>query len=303
MNGRGRRKIKAVLFRGKIMRVLYIDVYFLINFTVDLLALYFSCILLHFPIRRWRLCLSAILGALLAVISVLWYEKIFLVLTLSLFLVFGMIVLAGAGGGFFRLLRLALLFLLFEFLIGGIVHFGYGFLEEKIGDLWVQSGAENRKLLYLAALILFALGVLRLATSLLEGGAHEKSCEVEIRIGEKRFFGSALVDSGNFLRDPLDGSSVVLIKSRVAERLLPKAFLSEDISALEKNDQKRLRLIPVRIMGTQRILFGIRPDDFFVLRKKKKEHVRVTVAYDKEKGDYEGYSVLISSSIAENVVV
>jgi hypothetical protein len=152
-------------------------------------------------------------------------------------------------------------------------------------------------------LILLALGILRLAVSLLESGAHEKSCEVEIRIGEKRFFGSALVDSGNFLRDPLDGASVVLIKSRVAECLLPSAFLSEDIAALEKDHQKKLRLIPVRIMGSQRILLGIRPDDFSIFLKKKKEHVRVTVAYDKEKGDYEGYSVLISSSIAENVGV
>lgn len=285
------------------MRVLYIDVYFLINFTVNLLALYFSCTLLHFPIRRWRLCLCAMLGALLAVVSVLWHEKFFLLLAASFAILLGMIVLAGAGGGVFRRLRLALLFFLFEFLIGGIVHFGYGFLEEKIGDLWVESGVENRKLLYLCALILLALGILRLAVSLLESGAHEKSCEVEIRIGEKRFFGSALVDSGNFLRDPLDGASVVLIKSRVAECLLPSAFLSEDIAALEKDYQKKLRLIPVRIMGSQRILLGIRPDDFSIFLKKKKEHVRVTVAYDKEKGDYEGYSVLISSSIAENVGV
>lgn len=285
------------------MRVLYIDVYFLINFTVNLLALYFSCTLLHFPIRRWRLCLCAMLGALLAVVSVLWHEKFFLLLAASIVILLGMIMLAGAGGSAFRRLRLALLFFLFEFLIGGIVHFGYGFLEEKIGDLWVESGVENRKLLYLCALILLALGILRLAVSLLESGAHEKSCEVEIRIGEKRFFGSALVDSGNFLRDPLDGASVVLIKSRVAERLLPSAFLSEDIAALEKDHQKKLRLIPVRIMGSQRILLGIRPDDFSIFLKKKKEHVRVTVAYDKEKGDYEGYSVLISSSIAENVGV
>ena len=32
-----------------------------------------------------------------------------------------------------------------------------------------------------------------------------------------------------------------------------------------------------------------------------KKHLRVVVAYDKEDGDYEGYSVLISSAIAENV--
>jgi hypothetical protein len=84
------------------------------------------------------------LGALLAVVSVLWHEKFFLLLAASFAILLGMFVLAGAGGGAFRRLRLALLFFLFEFLIGGIVHFGYGFLEEKIGDLWVESCVENR---------------------------------------------------------------------------------------------------------------------------------------------------------------
>ena len=285
------------------MRVLYIDVYFLINFTVDLLALYFSCVLLHFPIRRWRLCLSSLLGALLAVLSVLFYERTVPVLALSAVILVLMVLLSGIGGGAFRLLRLALLFLLFELLIGGIVQFGYGFLEEKIGDLWVQSGAENRNLLYLSALILLAIGILRLAVSLLEGSAKAKSCEVEIRIDEHRFFGSALIDSGNFLKDPLDGSSVVLIKRGVAARLLSDAFLSEDASALSEKERKKLRLIPIRVMGVQRILFGIRPDDFCIVYQKKKERVKVVIAYDKEEGDYEGYSVLISSSIAENVGV
>lgn len=283
------------------MRVLYIDVYFLINFTVDLLALYFSCVLLHFPIRRWRLCLASLLGALLAVMSVLFYERTVLVLALSAVILVGMVVLSGMGGGFFRLLRLALLFLVFELLIGGIVQFGYGLLEERIGDLWVQSGAENRNLLYLSALILLAIGILRLVVSLLEGSVKAKSCEVEIRIGTHRFFGSALIDSGNFLKDPLDGSSVVLIKRSAAERLLSGAFLSEDAAALSAEDRKKMRLIPIRVMGVQRILFGIRPDDFCIVYQKKKEHVKVVVAYDKEEGDYEGYSVLISSAIAENV--
>ena len=283
------------------MRVLYIDVYFLINFTVDLLALYFSCVLLHFPIRRWRLCLASFAGAALAVTAVLLHDKTVPVLMLSFLFLFVMVTIAGQGGSAFRLVRLALLFLLFELLIGGIVQFGYGFLEEKIGDLWVQSKAENQKLLYLAALILLSIGVLRLAVSLLEGSAKAKSCEVEIRIGDCRFFGSALIDSGNFLRDPLDGSSVVLIKHRAAVRLLPSAFLAENTAALSEEYRKRLRLIPIRVMGVQRILFGIRPDDFSIFYKKKKEHLRVVVAYDKEDGDYEGYSVLISSAIAENV--
>ena len=62
------------------MRVLYIDVYFLINFTVDLLALYFASLLLHFPVFRWRLTVSALIGACSAAISLLLYGQTFFVL-------------------------------------------------------------------------------------------------------------------------------------------------------------------------------------------------------------------------------
>jgi len=283
------------------MRVLYIDVYFLINFTVDVLALYFSALLLHFPIYRWRLSLASIIGACFASVAVLLYGKTLLLLSLSVLSLICMILLVGKNGGCFRRIRLSLVFLLLQMLIGGIVHWGYGILEKRLGSLRLETDAGNRKLLYLSVLILLAIGILRLSISLLSHTARVRSSEVEIVIAGNRFFGSALVDSGSFLCDPLDGSAVVLIKSAVARRLLPPAFLLENTEALSEEYQKKLRLIPVRVMGVQKILFGIRPDEFCVLQGKKREHLRVIIAYDKEEGDYEGYSVLIPSALAENV--
>ena len=283
------------------MRVLYIDVYFLINFTVDLLALYFSALLLHFPIHRWRLAFSAVIGAAFAVVAVLLYDRTLPVLFLSILSLIGMTVLTGKGGRGFRRMRLALLFLLLQMLIGGIVHWGYRFLAEKLKNLKIEGGIENRKLLYLSVLILLAIGILRISISLLSHTGSADSREVEIVIAGKRFQANALVDSGNLLRDPMDGSAVVLIKPCVARHLLPPAFLNEDVSALTEEYQKRLRLIPVRMVGAQRILFGIRPDAFFVLKGKTKEPVRVLIAYDKEEGDYGGYAVLIPSAILDHV--
>lgn len=283
------------------MQVLYIDVYFLINFTVDLLALYFSALLLHFPILRWRLVAAASLGAILAVVSVLMHTRSGLVLFLSLLFLFGMVCLVGPGSSGFRRTRLALLFLLFQLLIGGIVHWGYGFLEKKIGKLPLNGGMENQKLLYISVLILLAIGIVRISISLLSHAPGERSREVEIVIDGKTVRASALVDSGNFLRDPLDGSAVALIKPCVARRLLPTAFLDEEVEKLSAEYQKKLRLIPVRMVGAQKIMFGIRPDAFTVFCGKKKERLRVIIAYDKEDGDYKGYPILIPSAVVENV--
>ena len=48
------------------MQTLYIDVYFLINFTVDFLALYFASVFSRVPTSVKRLIFSSLLGALFA---------------------------------------------------------------------------------------------------------------------------------------------------------------------------------------------------------------------------------------------
>ena len=282
------------------MRVLYIDVYFLINFTVDLLSLYFSVLMLHLPLKRWCLILSAAIGASYAAASVLLYEKTAFLILLSLVSLLGMLLLCSRGAGIFRRIKLLFLFLFLQMLIGGIVHFGYDLLSRLLSDMGVHGDVENRNLLYLSALILVALGILRLAMALLEGSRGEQSVEIGISVMGKSYYGAALVDSGCFLRDPLDGTDVVLIKKSVAARLLPEAFICESTDGLSDTYRKKLRFIPMRVLGAQRILFGIRPDDFFIMRNNKKERIRVVLAYDKEEGDYEGYKVLIPAAVAKD---
>ena len=46
---------------------LYVDVYFLINFTVDILALYFAAIFSKVPTSTRRLIISAVIGAFFAI--------------------------------------------------------------------------------------------------------------------------------------------------------------------------------------------------------------------------------------------
>lgn len=281
------------------MRVFYVDVYFLINFTVDLLSLYFSALSVHLSVSRWRLVLCSAVGAALATAFVLLLDSLFFVLAFSAVWLLLAAILLLRGAGFFRKLRFFVVFFLFELLIGGIVHWGYGALSRVLSNFQVEAEVESRGLLYLSVLILLAIGILRLSMSLLSHSASDKSIEVEIVVGERRYRGSALVDSGNFLKDPMDGAAVVLIKKSVAKSLLPRAFLEEDTARIPAEYQKRLRLIPVRLLGVQRILFGIRPDAFCIYKGEKREQFKVVIAYDKEEGSFGGYSVLIPLVMTE----
>ena len=53
------------------MKTLYIDIYFLINFTVDLISLHFAAMLSHNRAENKRLLVAALLGALISSVCVL----------------------------------------------------------------------------------------------------------------------------------------------------------------------------------------------------------------------------------------
>ena len=65
------------------MKTLYIDVYFLINFTVDILALYFAALFSKMPTNAKRLILSSLFGAIISVIVVFLPEIAILKLVFS----------------------------------------------------------------------------------------------------------------------------------------------------------------------------------------------------------------------------
>ena len=50
----------------------YVDLYFLINTSMNLLTLMISASLRHRKISRWRACLAASVGGLWAVVALFW---------------------------------------------------------------------------------------------------------------------------------------------------------------------------------------------------------------------------------------
>jgi stage II sporulation protein GA (sporulation sigma-E factor processing peptidase) len=80
-----------------------------------------------------------------------------------------------------------------------------------------------------------------------------------------------MVDTGNFLSDPLTGKPVMVISASAAKRFLPEDIVDEAVK--EKNTQilsevlmnsdyaTRIRMIPYQSIGEERgYLVGIRPD-------------------------------------------
>ena len=285
------------------MKTLYIDVYFMINFTVDALAIYFAASLSKVLITVRRLILASLVGGVYAVFGILLLGSSLWMYPISV-VIFVLIVIISAGRvSLYRKIRFAIAFLLCEIMIGGLVYYGYCLLDrfvrlDELGSL----GAENRNLIILSLIILLSLGVLKLVSSIFQNSSSERVAHLCISYkGVKTEF-DALVDSGNLARDPFDKTPVTLISPRLSEKIFGiDAIALYEPEKAGVDARKRIRIIPVVLGGESSVLYGMRVDEIYLVKGKKQECVHTILAINKGVDNYGGYSALVPLTVLEGI--
>ena len=280
------------------MQTLYIDVYFLVNFTVNYLAVYFAVIFSKVPTSPRRLIASSLLGAIIAVITVLMPEILLLKIIFSV----AGLVLTGTVAlrpvSIRRRLKFIFSFLIFESLIGAAVTYIWDLFDKYLYEsISASEGVPvNRKLLFFSVIVLLSIGVFKMIVSFFSNIEGEGSCEIEIDWFSKTVRTEAFVDSGNLAIDPMDMRPVLLIKKSVAEQLDMGSIINlKDPDLLPKDVRRRIRLIPISRGGTTHVLTGVRADSVKVINGDNSSEISVTLAIDKEGGSYGGFYALIPS--------
>lgn len=295
------------------MKTLYIDVYFLINFIIDLLSVYFAVIFSVIPSTQRRLIIGALIGAAFAVALVFLPSNIFVGVFAAVAYVGLLIFTVASGVGTYRKIKFAASFFIIEFLIGGFVQYFYGLLD-KYALKYLPKASEdvsNRRLLFLAVAILLCIGLLRILSGLFSSRVSGGVVGVEIIFRGRSVTFDAFCDSGNLVKDPFDLSPVLIVKSAAIAPLFPevdkKLLSSEAITSasLDYDLKKRIRLVPIKRSGGVETMLAIKPESITVLTDggKQKEKISVTVAIDNEGGSYGGYSGLIPSAAIRDVLV
>lgn len=208
----------------------YLDGVMILNFLVDLLLILGTNRLTGYPPGYRRAMLAAGLGAIYAgaafvpgfrfLGSVFWR---IMFLGLISMLAFGLDLSAVRRGAIFLLLSMAL---------GGIAS-GIGLPD--FGGLCI------------CALLLWLLCRMGFA-----GGAGQREyVQVQLRWNGRRVQLLALKDSGNLLRDPLTGESVLICGADVGEELLglSRSCFSDPAATLASGAIPGLRLLPYRTVG------------------------------------------------------
>ena len=286
------------------MQTLYIDVYFLINFTVDILALYFSAGFAKIPVSVPRLIISALIGGAYAVLAILFISNQKLMYPISAILLISMILICTKGIGIYRKAKYTIAFLLFQIIIGGFVYYSYCTLDKVMDTENLSNiGGENRNLLILSLIVLLSIGVLKLIISFFGSVRSEKSVKLLVCYEGKETVFEALVDSGNLAKDPFDKTPVMLVNYNKAKEIFGETMcLGDKLTSSDYKIKSKIRVIPVSFGKVNKILYGIKPDAVYAIDGTKREKISVVLAVDKEGDNYGGYSGLVPLAALEDVI-
>ena len=285
------------------MKTLYVDIYFLINFCVDVLAFYYASNMANIRTGNVRLMILGIIGGASAVIHTLFSAPIIIVSNIVVSIMLFAIIGARAVS-VFRRVKFILLFMMIQFLIGGCVTFGYSLLDRYVYPLIcdIDDGVANRGALVFAVLVLFSIFVIRLIVILFTSSSTEKSVVLAIELEGKKYECEAFVDSGNLVRDPISLLPVIFIAADGVRRMgLPCDLSIDKIDGVNESYKSKIRLIPVSSKGKSKIYLGIKFDSVSLILGGRKEAVDAIIVLNMEEKTYAGYDSLIPSCLLNEI--
>ena len=230
----------------------------MVNFSMDFLALYLTGKLLRLPVKGKRIAVAGVLGAGVATLGAIFSgnavsEIIWMICYAVTAVTMCLIAFRGA-------LRYELpVFLAVNLGLGGLMSFLCGMVASS--GLRLDGGSDTFPVFVLFALI--SAGVCAVYGRLRPRGTSRKEADVVIELDGKICSMRMLVDSGNLLCEPLGGHPVLLAKPEALENLFGDKKIEFDagnISALGTDLARRVRFVPAKGVGGEKLLVGFIPD-------------------------------------------
>ncbi len=198
------------------MVIVYVDILFIINFSVDYIVLLLTSMIFHFQMRKWRGVVTAFLLAVYGIWALLICGSYILLIVTAFLSVAVACRFSYPIRGLKMLLKCMFVFMLLSFMIGGLVEV----LFRITGHLTQQIGGERdgKQVIVFAGLALLSGIMIHIGNRLLDKGCRVRYIDIKFSIFNKDFKATLLVDSGNLVYEPLSGRHVLFVTEKYAKR-------------------------------------------------------------------------------------
>ncbi|MBE6563388.1 MAG: hypothetical protein E7660_06590 [Ruminococcaceae bacterium] len=274
--------------------VLYADILFLINFSMDFISLYLTFRLVGRRFTAFRGTVAAAVGALSAVIMTYFGVSGILSFIIS-FVVSFLMILICIGLGFS--VKVYLKNTVFLWGIGALLAGAVTFVC-SLGGGEIPTFRNNGG----GAVFVFAVGALlaRWILKIMGSAPKSRECYLDICCFGIKVEASALVDTGNLITEPVSGLPVIFVRKALFSGCADAELLCGEVSDAEKlspDTRRRVRVVSVRRVGEAKLLWGIVTGGIFLKTKKGRgKPIRAVMVIEDVDG-YGGFDCIVPQSV------
>ncbi len=284
---------------------IYIDIVLLENLIMNFIILLATGLILKEKIKSIRLLLASLVGAIYSVVSYLSILEIYQSMILKIILSIVIIYIAFNPQTMKKMWKDLIIFYLTSFAFGGAA-FALIYIV-KPQDILMKNGlflgTYPLKTAFLGAIVAFV--IIMVAFTVVKSKISKKDmfCEIEIGLNETTIKATAMLDTGNMLKEPITNTPVIVVEHTLLYECIPKEILNHldeliggDFDNVPEEIKKeyvtKLKLIPFSSLGKQNgMLLGMKAD-FVKIKNEENEEVKNNIMvgiYNKsltKKGEY-----------------
>ena len=286
---------------------IYLDIVLIENLIMNSIIIYATAIIMKLKIKHLNILLSSIIGAIYSIMTYISNLKIYSNIFVKIILSIIMVYIAYKPQSLKILLKQTLIFYLTSFLFGGVA-FALIYVvkpQEILMKNGLFLGTYPLKTVFLSAIIASVIGIFGFKLVKNKISKKDMYCQIIIKLNNKEIETTAMVDTGNLLKDPITGNPVIVVESSLLEKILPLELILnldkiiggefENVTEEIRNTYiNKLKLIPYASLGKQNgMLIGIKADEVKIV-KEDETHLKNNVIigiYNKaltKRGEYNG---------------
>lgn len=290
---------------------IYIDIVLLENLVMNYIILLGTGYIIKARIKHIKLIISSLIGAIYALLAYMEIFPIYANFITKMILAICMIYIAFNPKKIKGLIKELIVFFLVSFSLGGCA-FALLYMikpQEIFVKDGVYIGVYPLKIALLGGITGFVITYISFKVVKNHITKNEIIYNAIIKIEDKKLEIKVLLDTGNMLKDPITGDTVIIIEKEKLYDILPLELLNNidnffefDNKIIKNEYQTRLRIIPFTSVGKRNgMMVGIKADYVSIITdidEIKKDNAIICV-YEKKFSKTDKYSGLIGLDILE----
>lgn len=295
---------------------IYLDVVLIENLCMNYIILFATGYLLKIKMNHIRLILSAILGGIYSILAYMEILEIYSNFALKIILSIVMVYLAYHAKNIKQLAKQLIFFYLTSFVFGGCAFALLYFIKPQ--EILIKNGTYigtyPLKITILGGIVGFTITVIAFHFVKKKITKKNMYCNITIYFEEKNVTATALLDTGNMLKDPITSMPVIVVEKEILKNILPEIILNNlnkiiggDVPKEVYEDENleyitKFRVIPFSSIGkTNGMLLGFKANKVEIKDEESietKNNVIVGI-YENKLSKKNQYSALIGLDLLE----